>query len=101
MNLYAILPAMAPGDAATLVLAKDDADALELYGLIEAAHDAIDGHNSLSAHVYCVAENLRCAGEAVATDAPRDWEWAHPGVEENAAWWAAFEAELAMEENTP
>jgi hypothetical protein len=92
MNLYAIQARMGDGEVA-FVLAESDTTAME-FGLLEAAHDAIEGEGSLSADVYCVAENIRHVGEAVATDAP--WDWAHPGVEENVAQHAATEAEIAL-----
>ena len=80
MNLYVIRPAYDPD--VSFVLAKNDAEALE-HGIFAAAQDA-DLHGSPTAHVYLVAANLPHIGEARALDAPSEWEWAHPVVENNA-----------------
>jgi hypothetical protein len=91
MNLYAIVPAWAPTNQVTFILAEDDAGAIE-HGVFVAAKDVTDGYSSPSADVYLIARSVRRVGEAVATDAPPEWKWAHPAVEENAARWAAEDA---------
>ena len=50
-----------------------------------AADDVKVGYGSPSADVYLIARDVEHVGQAWATDAPPDWEWAHPAVEENAA----------------
>jgi hypothetical protein len=84
MNLYAILPAYAPGNEVSLVLAESDAEAMG-QGVFIAAKDIADSvYFSPTAAVYRVAQNLTKIGDAQAIDAPREWRWAHPAVEENA-----------------
>jgi hypothetical protein len=93
MNLYAIVPVYAPNCEVQFILAKDDKGALD-HGVYVAADDIADpGYFSPAADVYLVAEDVRKVGEAVATDAPKEWKWAHPAVEENVAREAALDAE--------
>ena len=91
MNLYVITPDWSP--SARIALAESDEEALD-DAISDASHNAVTAEGSPSATVYCVAENLRRVGQAWATDAPREWKWAHPGVEENAAMIACLEVEL-------
>jgi hypothetical protein len=85
MNLYAIRPVHSPNSEVSLVLAESDGEAL-LEGIFAAALDVANGNYfSPAADVYLVARELHHVGKAWATDAPREWEWAHPAVEENAA----------------
>jgi hypothetical protein len=97
MNLYAISCAYEPGNEVTLVLATDDAEAIQ-EGVYRAAKDVANGNYfSPSADVYLVATDLRKVGTAHATDAPREWEWAHPAVAENVATAVLQEAALNFE----
>lgn len=94
MNLYAIVPGYAPGQDAgstQLVLLHNKEEALK-HAIYVAARDCVEGYGSPDADVYLVAENVKGIGVAHATDAPKQWEWAHPGVEENAAGEAMREA---------
>ena len=93
MNLYAICPVHAPNNEVSFILADSDDKAIR-QGVFEAADDATaGGYGSPSAEVYLIARDLQHVGTAWATDAPREWEWAHPAVEENVAFWACLEAE--------
>lgn len=93
MNLYAIIPTWAPLNEPHLILAKDDQEATDM-AVFDAAHDAAapGGYGSPSADVYLIARDLKKVGTSWATDAPPEWRWAHPAVEENAAMLAALEA---------
>lgn len=85
MNLYAIIPAYAAHNEVTFVLAESD-DAAMQHGVYIAAKDIADAcYYSPTASVYRVAENLPKVGDARAADAPKDWAWAHPAVEEGLA----------------
>ena len=85
MNLYAILPTNAPGDEVHLVLAESDEQAMQ-RGVFAAAKDIADAcYFSPSAAVYLVARNVTKVSVAQAGAAPKEWLWAHPAVEENAA----------------
>lgn len=85
MNLYAIVPSHAPNNEVSFVLAGDEDQAMQ-QGIFVAALDVAKGNYfSPSAQVYLVAADLLLVGEALATDAPAEWDWAHPAVEENAA----------------
>ena len=97
MNLYALIPDMAANNEVEFLLAETDAEALE-HGIFAAAHDACGSYRSLTASVYLVARDLAKIGTAHATDAPREWKWAHPGVEEAVADDALLEAEFAADE---
>lgn len=93
VNLYAVKASWAPLNEVHLILAADDAEAMD-DGVYVAAHDACgSGYGSPSAQVWCAARDLEYVGEAFATDAPAEWEWAHPGVEENALEIACLEIE--------
>ena len=84
MNLYAICPAYAPHSEVELILADSDDEAMQ-HGVYIAAKDIADAnHFSPTAEVYRVAENITKVGDAQAIDAPQEWRWAHPAVEENA-----------------
>lgn len=74
MNLYAIIPSHAPRCEVELILAQDDAEAME-HGVFLAAKDLSEGvYFSTTAAVYRVATDLVKIGDAKAEDAP--WEWA-------------------------
>ncbi|MDL4814976.1 hypothetical protein [Actinomadura opuntiae] len=92
MNLYAIRPVNAPACEVEFILAEDDQEAMR-QGVFAAAKDVCDG-NYFSPHadVYLIASDVRHVGKAWATDAPREWEWAYPGVLENAAEEAVLDA---------
>lgn len=94
MNLYALIPDLAASNEVELLIAKDDAEALE-HGIFTAAHDACKGYGSPTASVFLVARNLTKVGTAHATDAP--WPWAHPKVEEIVAELACIEAEYNLD----
>lgn len=97
MNLYAIQPAYAPYDDVSFVLVESAAEAMQ-HGVFVAASDAARGHGSPEAAVYLVARGVEHVGDAVATDAPRSWQWAHPAVEEGAAREACEEAVYATDD---
>lgn len=98
MKLFAIKARNAPGNELDFVLATSDQEALE-WAVYYAAQEAVDaaGYGSLSAQVYCVNEDVRHVGQAWATDAPREWEWAHPGVAEAVARDTLLEIEINAE----
>lgn len=85
MNLYAICPVHAPNNEVSFILAETDAEAIEEGVFVAAIDVAKVNYCSPSADVYLVARDVQHIGKAWATDAPRDWDWAHPAVEENAA----------------
>lgn len=83
MNLYAIRPTWSP--QVEFMLAESEGRALEA-AVFAAAHDLVSqNYGSPTAEVYLIAENVRHVGTAYATDAPRNWDWAHPAVEEAIA----------------
>jgi hypothetical protein len=82
MNLYVATPTWELG--ASFWLAETDEEAMQ-HGVYVAAQSAVNGCGSPSADVYLIAKDIKHIGEALATDAPREWKWAYPGVEENAA----------------
>jgi hypothetical protein len=96
MNLYAINASYAPHDELTFTLAKSDEDALEC-GVFVAAKDLVDGgYTSPSAKVYLVAKDVKLVGTAYAKDAPAEWKWAHPAVEEALDRQARDDAEFGL-----
>jgi hypothetical protein len=93
MNLYAIQADHSP-EPAELYLLADDAQALD-RAIGVAARDALGDYGSPTATVYLVASDLPVVGQALATDAPAWWPWAHPGVEQNAAMLEDIEREFS------
>lgn len=93
MNLYAIIAGFAPNNEVHFILTESNDDAMR-DGVFVAAHDACDGYRSVDADVYLIGKATHVS-RAKATDAPSEWEWAHPGVEdvtaEHERFMAAFE----------
>jgi hypothetical protein len=95
MNLYAIIPSYAPGNEVQLMLAKTDQEAMQ-HGVYVAAHDLTrPDYASPSAEVYRIGP-AELIGEAKATDAPAEWEWAR-GVHALLAQQDQFDAQLRQE----
>jgi hypothetical protein len=93
MNLYAIKPSWSP-DPVEMFILRDDAQALEDAVFI-AAQDLLHEYGSPTAEVHKVtADGLVLVGTAYASDAPPEWEWAHPAVEDALN---ELEAEFAAE----
>lgn len=85
MNLYAICAANAPHNEVDLILAESDDEAMK-HGVYAAAKDIAEGNYfSPTAEVYRVAENITKVGDAQAIDAPQEWDWAHPVVDDEAS----------------
>jgi hypothetical protein len=83
MNLYAITPSWGPD--VTFELAESGEQAMK-HGVFVAAHDlTAPVYGSPSAEVYLIARNVEHVGTAYASDAPPEWQWAHPAVEEALA----------------
>ena len=95
MNLYAIIPSWSPGPP-HFELVQSDEEALE-HAIFTAARDLTKGYRSPSAEVYLIARDVQHIGTAHASDAPSEWQWAHPAVEEALAEQAVEEAAYAVE----
>jgi hypothetical protein len=94
MNLYAITADHSPSPA-DLHIFPNDAAALD-HAIFVAAYDAIRGDGSPSATVWLVARDVAEVGRARATQAPPEWAWAHPGVEQNEAMLEDVEREFDL-----
>ena len=98
MNLYAIIPSWAPGPDVEFMLAESDEEALD-HGVYSAAVDLTrPDYGSPSAEVYLIARDVQHVGTAYASDAPREWKWAHPAVEEALAGQVLDEAAWSVEQ---
>lgn len=83
-DLYAITPSYSPDPVDMYVFGSDE-EALDM-AIFHAAKDLIGGVGSPTADVWKVtAGGLVNVGRAKAANAPADWPWAHPAVEEKLA----------------
>jgi len=93
VNLYAVCAEYAPFESDThLFLARSHEEALD-WGVFIAAKDATGIHGSTKAEVFLIQADVHKIGDSYAAQAPAEWKWAHPGVEDAIARDSKFRAE--------